>query len=85
MISHTLLNNLSNRAKLIEHLDLTRDQLADGEQHIAEQKQYIAQLLPGSREMFWATTFLDALEHIQAMHAAQLYRLEQELAVANSK
>ena len=85
MISAALLEKLSNRSRLLEHLQLTRNQLAQGEQQIAEQKKLIGQLRPDCRERFWATKFLGALEHMQVMHKAHAEHLEQVLAAANSR
>ena len=71
----------SKTAILLEHLKLTRDQVAAGEQHIAEQKQLIGVL--SGEAITWATKFLSTLEHMQAMYVAHRNRLEQELVTAN--
>ena len=83
MNPRTLADNGSQRALLLEHLELTRDQLAVGEQHIAQQKQLIVELGPHGTAIFWAREFLGALEHMQTKHAAHRDRLERELATAN--
>ena len=83
MIPSTPDVNVSKRAVLLEHLELTKDQLAVGEQHIAQQKQLIGVLGSGGSAIFWAREFLVTLEHMQARHAAHRDRLEQELATAN--
>jgi hypothetical protein len=75
--------DFSARAFLLEHLELVRDQVADGEQHIAEQKQLIGSLKGDGRAMMGAIEFLSALEITQALRVTHCYRLEQALETAN--
>ena len=83
MLASITADSLSKRAVLLEHLELTRDQLAAAEQHIAQQKQLIGKLGSGGSAIYWAREFLGTLEHMQAMHAAHRDRLEHALATAN--
>lgn len=70
------------RAILREYLELLRDYVAAGEEHIAEQKELISRLRPDSRATIGARDFLRDLEQIQAMRVTHRDRLERELATA---
>jgi hypothetical protein len=75
--------DFSARALLLEHLELVRDQVADGKQHIAEQKQLIGELKGDGRAIMGAIEFLSALEITQALRVTHCDRLEQALETAN--
>ena len=75
--------DFSAQALLLEYLELVRDYVAAGEQHIAQQKQLIGQLRTDGDALMGAIEYLSGLETSQAMQVACRNRLERDLAAAN--
>ena len=85
MILGTAVNRFSERAVLLDYLELTNAQLAHNEQHIAKQKQLVDQLSGDGRAVSGAKQLLRALQMIQTAYESHRIRLEQELTAANPK
>jgi hypothetical protein len=69
-----------DRAKLLDHVEQAKKQVADDELKIAHQETLISKLSQSGRATIEAYAFLRTLEERKAMHVARRDRLAQELA-----
>ena len=71
-----------DRAVIQEHLELANRHVADGEKHVARQKQILAELEREGHDPEQARELLAVFEETLAIYVADRERLERELASA---
>ena len=73
----------TKRWLLIDHLELARAHVADGEELIALQTELLSELMRRGHPTDEAEKVLWSLVELHAMNLADCKRIEQELATAN--
>ena len=74
-----------DRAIVEKHLQQAQEHVAMGGQHVARQRQIVAELLDRGADVTEAIRLLANFEETQGMHLAHLERLEAELLLFDEK
>jgi hypothetical protein len=69
-----------DRAMILEHLELAQRHVAEGERHVARQKEIVAELANDAHGTTATRALLIQFEEMQAPHVADRDRLRAELA-----
>jgi hypothetical protein len=70
---------MPDRAMTLEHLEQARRRVAEGQRHIALQREIVAEKERDGHDTSTSKQLLDQFEQIYAMHVAERDRLEEEL------
>jgi hypothetical protein len=70
---------MPDRAMILEHLEQARRLVAEGDRHIAHQREIIAEKEHDGHDTSTSKQLLDQFEQICAMYVAERDRLEKEL------
>lgn len=68
-----------DRNVILEHLEQARRHVAEGERHLARQRELIADLEGSAHDVAAARQLLSQFEEMQTLHIADRDRLEKEL------
>jgi hypothetical protein len=70
---------MPDRAMTLEHLEQARRRVAEGQRHIALQREIVAEKERDGHDTSTSKQLLDQFEQIYAMYVAERDRLEEEL------
>jgi len=71
---------MDKKSMLLDHLAQARRHIAEGELHVARQRELVAKLERDAHDARQARQTLNQFEELQQLHLADRDRLEKELA-----
>jgi hypothetical protein len=74
---------MPDKSMILDHLELARRHVAEGEEHIVRQRAIVAGLERDGHDTFEAKASLAQFEELYRLHVADRDRLEKELAEAS--